>query len=220
MTNRPMEKKLGYSDRLRELRGTLSQEEFSKKIGVSLRAYQRYESGERVPHPHVLSKTAELYNTTVDWILTGDLNIEKAIILEYAKMSSYFEDIVEKLEQITARRLKLKLAQAKENATEEEQEKISKIFEDEKTFLDLMKKIIKENKEEAEEVKHFNQISSRSPLYSIFRQIEKIFNKGEKVKIDAIKVLLAAFESKKDDDRAKIEVFKVLVAVFESELQK
>jgi len=215
-----MEKKPGFWDRLRELRGTLSQEEFSKKIGVSLRAYQRYESGERVPPPHILSKIAALLDTTIDWIITGDLNIEKAIMLERARESFYLEDLVEKLEETRARTLRLKLIEAKENATEEEMEKISKILEDENTFLNLMRKQIEENIEQAKEVKHFEQISYRSPLYSIFRQIEKMFNKGERAKIDAIKALLTAFESNKDDDRAKINVFKVLVAVFESELEK
>lgn len=216
MTNWLMEKNPGYSYRLRELRGTLSQEEFSKKIGVSLRAYQRYESGERVPHPHVLSKIAELCDTTIDWILTGDLNVEKAIILEWAKKTHYLEDLVEKLEQITVRTLKLKLAAV----PKEEQETISKIYKDEKSFLVLVKKLIEENIKEAKEVKHFEQISHRSPLYSIFRQIERLFNKGETAKIEALKTLLSAFESDPDDDKAKIDAFKVLVTALESDLKK
>jgi len=215
-----MEDKPDYSNRLRELRGGLSQEEFAKKIGVSHRAYQRYESGERVPHPHVLSKIAVLYDTTIDWILTGNLNIEKAIILEWVKRSTILEGIVKKLEQITASTLKLKLSEAKENTTEEEIKMISKIFKDEKSFLDVVRKQIAEGLEDVEEVRHFEKIGQPSPLYSIFRQIEKMFNKGEMAKIDAIKILLAAFESKKDDDRAKLEALKVLIAVFESELQK
>lgn len=216
MTNRLMEETLGYSYRLRDLRGTLSQEEFSKKIGVSLRAYQRYESGERVPHPHVLSKIAELCDTTIDWILTGDLNVEKAIILEWAKKTHYLEDLVEKLEQITVRTLKLKLAAV----PKEEQETISKIYKDEKSFLVLLKKLIEENINEAKEVKHFEQISHRSPLYSIFHQIERLFNKGETAKIEALKTLLSAFESDPDDDKAKIDAFKLLVTALESDLKK
>lgn len=207
-------------ERLKELRGNLSQEEFAKKIGISFRTLQRYEVGERIPHPHVLSKIAEKFDTTVDWILTGNLNIEKALILEGAKRSHYLEDLVEKLEEIRARTFRLKLIEGKENATEEEMEKISKILEDENIFLNLMRKMIEENVEQAKEVKYFEQISHHSPLYSIFRQIEKMFNKGEKAKIDAIKTLLTAFESNKDDNRPKINVFKALVAVFESELEK
>jgi len=218
-----MRKYIQIGERLKELRGDLSQEEFAKEIGVSHKGYQRYESGERVPHPHVLSKIAEKFDTTVDWILTGNLNIEKAIILEWAKKSHHLEDLADELEGITTRILKLKVAEAKENATEEELEKISKIVaeaEDEKKFLDLVRKRIADSIEDALEVKHFDQISQRSPLYSIFRQIEKIFNKGEKAKIDAIKTLLTAFESNKDDVRAKIDVLKAFVSVFEPELQK
>lgn len=215
MTKQSNVKKPDYWDRLIQLRGSLSQEKFSKKIGVSLRAYQRYESGERVPHPHVLSKIAALCNTTVDWILTGDLNIEKAIILERAKKSIYMEDLIEKLEQITERMLKLKLTEVGINATNEEQEIIRKIFEDEKNFLFLVKEWTKEAMEEAKNIRHFDQISQRSPLYSIFRQIESMFNKGEKAKIEAIKAVLTALESEKDEVKV-IGAFKVLVAVFES----
>ena len=68
------------------------------------------------------------------------MNIEKAMILEWAKKTHYLQDLVETLEKINARILKLKLAEAKESATEEETEKISRIIEDVKDEKKLAKK--------------------------------------------------------------------------------
>jgi hypothetical protein len=67
-------------------------------------------------------------------------------------------------------------------------------FEEDGNFIDLMRKWIQEGVEEAEQRNHFDQISSRSSLYSIFRRIEEMHNRGEKAKIDMIKALLDAFE--------------------------
>jgi len=64
-------KKYSYIDvgnRLKELRKNLSQKEFSEKIGVPFRTYQRYESGETLPQEPVLKRVAEICNTTVDAI--------------------------------------------------------------------------------------------------------------------------------------------------------
>ena len=57
-----------------------------------------------------------------------------------------------------------------------------------------MRKWIQEGVKEAEQINHFDQISSRSSLYSIFRRIEEMHNRGEKAKIDMIKAMLDAFE--------------------------
>jgi len=57
-----------------------------------------------------------------------------------------------------------------------------------------MRKWIQEGVEEAEQINHFDQISSRSSLYSLFRRIEEMHNRGEKAKIDMIKAMLDAFE--------------------------
>ena len=64
-----------------------------------------------------------------------------------------------------------------------------------------MRKWIQESMKEDEEVKHFDQISSRSSLYSIFRRIEELYNRGEKAKIDTIKALLDAFEAGEETGR-------------------
>lgn len=58
-------------DRLKQLRGKLSQQEFAKKIEIPFRTYQRYEAGERVPPSPLISTISEITQTTADWILTG-----------------------------------------------------------------------------------------------------------------------------------------------------
>lgn len=65
-----------YSDigkRLKKLRGSLSQREFAKKIGLPHKTYQRYEYGEGIPKAHTLKKIAQKESVTVDWLLTGSL---------------------------------------------------------------------------------------------------------------------------------------------------
>jgi transcriptional regulator with XRE-family HTH domain len=59
------------SHRIRVLRGSESQEKFSLSIGISLRAYKYYESGDRIPPARVLSKLARVTGKSIDWILTG-----------------------------------------------------------------------------------------------------------------------------------------------------
>lgn len=75
-----MKKYLEIGQRLRELREQfskqlhveLTQEYCAQKIGVSLRAYQNYEAGERMPPGPALSKIASFYDVTVDYVLNGD----------------------------------------------------------------------------------------------------------------------------------------------------
>ncbi len=57
--------------RLKMLRGSLSQTEMGKLFDMPLRTYQSYEYGQRVPPSHALSSIARKFGTTVEWILTG-----------------------------------------------------------------------------------------------------------------------------------------------------
>lgn len=58
-------------DRLYELRGNRSQLDFAKEIGISLRAYKYYESGERLLPIDVLTRISEISGKSTDWILAG-----------------------------------------------------------------------------------------------------------------------------------------------------
>jgi transcriptional regulator with XRE-family HTH domain len=82
-----MQKK--YTDigaRLRKLRGKRTQAAFAQEIGTTLRSYQHYESGARVPHIHLLSKIADICDTTSDWILTGKASVRGKLRGEYAQL--------------------------------------------------------------------------------------------------------------------------------------
>lgn len=59
-----------FSERLTELRKkhALSQEAAAKEFGVVVRAYQRYEYGEREPQLSTLVKIADFYGVTLDYL--------------------------------------------------------------------------------------------------------------------------------------------------------
>lgn len=57
------------SERLRELRGNVSQAEFSKKYGVSQVAYGRWELGKREPGIDEILKICETERVSSDWLL-------------------------------------------------------------------------------------------------------------------------------------------------------
>lgn len=59
-----------FSERLVELRDSrnLSQKEVAKEFGVVVRAYQRYEYGEREPQLSVLIRMADFYNVSLDYL--------------------------------------------------------------------------------------------------------------------------------------------------------
>ena len=59
-----------FSERLVKLRDSrnLSQKEVAKEFGVVVRAYQRYEYGEREPQLSVLVRMADFYNVSLDYL--------------------------------------------------------------------------------------------------------------------------------------------------------
>lgn len=59
-----------FSERLAKLRDSrnLSQKEVAKEFGVVVRAYQRYEYGEREPQLSVLIRMADFYNVSLDYL--------------------------------------------------------------------------------------------------------------------------------------------------------
>lgn len=58
--------------RLVELRGSRTQEEVAKAIGVSLSAVGMYERGERIPRDEVKIALAKYYDVTVQSIFFAD----------------------------------------------------------------------------------------------------------------------------------------------------
>jgi transcriptional regulator with XRE-family HTH domain len=57
------------SANLRELRGSLSQTEFARKIGVKQTSYSGWESGAKVPAASVIAQIATTLGVSADWVL-------------------------------------------------------------------------------------------------------------------------------------------------------
>ena len=73
-----------FSQRLIELREgrRLSQQQVADQVGVVVRAYQRYEYGQREPQMSVLVRIADLYDISLDYLTgrtdcPGELNEEE-----------------------------------------------------------------------------------------------------------------------------------------------
>jgi transcriptional regulator with XRE-family HTH domain len=63
-----------FRERLKKVRGALgmTQDEFSKGLGVSKPTYVRYELGEMWPNAAMLSIMTTKYNVDLNWLLTGE----------------------------------------------------------------------------------------------------------------------------------------------------
>jgi len=61
-------------DRIKKLRedNLYTQQQFSALLGISLRSYQRYEQGVRLPDSKILSKLSSITLVSTDWILSGN----------------------------------------------------------------------------------------------------------------------------------------------------
>ena len=62
---------MGFSKRLKMLRGDLTQKEFGARIKSSQSAVQVYEQG-GLPKGDVLLRIRDEFNVNIDWLLTGD----------------------------------------------------------------------------------------------------------------------------------------------------
>jgi transcriptional regulator with XRE-family HTH domain len=57
--------------RIRQLRGAATQEEFAYALNISQAQLSKYELGQSALPLSLLAKLAEKYGRTTDWILTG-----------------------------------------------------------------------------------------------------------------------------------------------------
>ena len=84
-------------NRLRFLRGNATQSEFASAIGISMRGYQRYELGERLPNFQTIIKISALCDVDLNWIFKGEKKApspkEVAVIREiFNRAKSKFSD--------------------------------------------------------------------------------------------------------------------------------
>lgn len=58
-----------FQERFKELRGELTQQQFSEKLGISRPSVGLYESGARIPDAEILQEIAVKCGVSVDWLL-------------------------------------------------------------------------------------------------------------------------------------------------------
>jgi transcriptional regulator with XRE-family HTH domain len=66
----------GLADRIKEMRGSLSQEKYGKLLGISKAQVSKYESGKAMPSNETIEKIASLGNKTRGWLLWGAMQGE------------------------------------------------------------------------------------------------------------------------------------------------
>lgn len=97
-----------FAKRFNELRGDMSQDEFSKYLGISRPTVGFYENGARIPDALVLRQIAEKCNVSVDWLLglsdspqmiepMSSFRVVNRMILKYsAKLNTLAKEAEEK----------------------------------------------------------------------------------------------------------------------------
>ena len=73
------------AERLKYVRGGMTQKDFSKKINVSPSSYSLYEQGQRVPDADILNRICDLFNIEPGWLLAGRGEV-------HGKGEKYFSD--------------------------------------------------------------------------------------------------------------------------------
>lgn len=63
---------MAISDRIKYIRGGLTQKQFADKLGVSLGAVQHWEINNQVPKGDILVRFMEVFGVNINWLLTGD----------------------------------------------------------------------------------------------------------------------------------------------------
>ena len=63
-----------FGNRLKTLRGKMSQEEFAKLLDISRGALSFYENGERMPNIEVVFKMCNVFNVSADYLLGTNIN--------------------------------------------------------------------------------------------------------------------------------------------------
>lgn len=84
-----------FQERIRELRGDMTQGQFAEKIGVSRPTIGLYESGARIPDAEVLRDISEKCNVSADWLLgLAEIRTANAKVREVCKYTGLSEQAI------------------------------------------------------------------------------------------------------------------------------
>lgn len=91
----------GFSKRLREVidSGKYTQKEAAERLGISEHSFTKYLNG-RIPQTEILYKIALLYDTTMEWLLTGKSNSKQDKPLTNNLFSNFVEEDLDDLKLI------------------------------------------------------------------------------------------------------------------------
>ena len=64
-------------DRIREIRGDMSQREFAEKLGISQSSISGYEKNTRLPDYDIIRKICSEFTVSADWIIIGKQTSER-----------------------------------------------------------------------------------------------------------------------------------------------
>ena len=85
-------------ERVKELRMKTkkTQEEVSTVLGIKLKTYQAIEGGRRIGRVDTLCMIAEYFDTTVDYLLGNDKELDRVIEINYRNLSNDMKILAKK----------------------------------------------------------------------------------------------------------------------------
>lgn len=105
---------LGGPQRIRRIRGKLSQAEFGKIIGVTQGTIHKYEKGIIFPDEEILRKIADFGKVGVEWIVHGEKLEEHALLQFESRLPEQLEvpllaEVIARVEEVLTERRRFKL---------------------------------------------------------------------------------------------------------------
>lgn len=91
---------LGKRLKVARMEANLMQKEAAQKLGISNTTLSQYEKGQRNPDPTTLSKLANLYGVSVDWLLDRKLEKSQDNLNEDKDTTLSILDLEEAIEKI------------------------------------------------------------------------------------------------------------------------
>lgn len=99
---------MNTGERIRHLRGNLSQAEFAANLGVNKELIGKYERGLNTPGGDILKKMREVTGVSLNWLLTGDGDV---FVQSVESRSSQYQNVdkvilelcIERVEDISSR---------------------------------------------------------------------------------------------------------------------
>jgi len=164
-----------FAQRLRKLRGNATQKEYAKFLGISLRAYQSYESG-KLPKPATINKIAQKAGVGVDWLGWGSL---KSLAEKVVATSIESTLIHEGLTDAEMRLMRYFFERGIVSSEDIDSFMNMTLGMKHRKFQEMIDSLVGDK---------------TSPLYVMKTQLQRIYNEGDLTKLKALKSLLKVLD--------------------------